>query len=152
MTKINLRIISKPHAYFQTMTKIPVEFQKDCHKTVGGVAHKRYSVPTIYTLFWKMTLVQNAEKVTKINLRIISKPHAYLQTMTKTPVEFQKDCHKTVGGVAHTRYPLCIHFDSIQAWKNEVQNAKKVTKNILRIISKPDAYLQGLTWFNFLIF
>ena len=45
---------------------------------------------------------------------IISKPHAYLQTMTKTPVKFEKDWHKTAGGVAHTRYPLPIHFNSIQ--------------------------------------
>ena len=50
--------------------------------------------------------VQNVEKLTKIKLRIISKPHAYLQTMTKTPIKFQKDRHKTVGGVAHTRYLL----------------------------------------------
>ena len=42
--------------------------------------------------------------MTKNNLRIISKPHAYLQTMTKTSVKFQKNRHKTVGGVAHTRY------------------------------------------------
>ena len=45
-------------------------------------------------------------KVTKINLRIISKPHAHLQTMTKAPVKFQKDRHKTVWGVTHTRYLL----------------------------------------------
>ena len=48
--------------------------------------------------------------VTTDNLRIISKQHAYLKTMTKTPVEFQKNRYKTVGGVAPTRYPLSIHF------------------------------------------
>ena len=42
--------------------------------------------------------------MTKNNLRIISKPHAYLQTMTKTSVKFQMNRHKTVAGVAHTRY------------------------------------------------
>ena len=31
------------------------------------------------------------EKVTKINSRIISKPHAHLQTMVKTCAKFQKD-------------------------------------------------------------
>ena len=41
------------------------------------------------------------------NLRIISKPHAYLQTMTKTPVKFQ---YKTVGGVAHTGHPLTLLY------------------------------------------
>ena len=46
------------------------------------------------------------KKVTKNNLRIISKPHAYLQNMTKTPVKFQKNRYKTVGGLAPTRYLL----------------------------------------------
>ena len=55
------------------------------------------------------------EKVIKNNLRIISKPHAYLQTMYKSLVKFQRNRHKTVGGVAHTRYPLSIHFDSKNA-------------------------------------
>ena len=47
--------------------------------------------------------------MTKNNLRIMSKPRARLQTMTKTPVKFQKNQHKSVG-VAHTRYPLFIHL------------------------------------------
>ena len=47
-------------------------------------------------------------KSDKNNLRIISKPHAYL-------VKFQRNRDKTVGGVAHTRYPLSIHFDSKNA-------------------------------------
>ena len=53
-------------------------------------------------------LSSNCGKMTKSNLRIISKPSAHLQTMTKTPVKFQKNQHKTVGGVAHTRYPLSM--------------------------------------------
>ena len=60
-------------------------------------------------------LVQIAEKVTNYNLRIISKPHALLQTMTKTPVKFQKNQHKTVGGVVHTMYPLSIHLNGKNA-------------------------------------
>ena len=53
-----------------------------------------------------MTWVQNVEKVTKINLRILAKLHVHPQTMTKkNPVTFQKDWHKTVR-VGHTRYPL----------------------------------------------
>ena len=82
--KNNLKIISKSHAYLQTMFKSLVKFLRNRHKTVGGSS--------------------NCRKVTKNNLRIISKPHAYLQTMTKTSVKFQKNRHKTVGGVAHTRY------------------------------------------------
>ena len=50
------------------------------------------------------------KKVTKINLRIISKPHAYLQSMVTTSVKFQENRNKTVGGVAHTRCPQSIHF------------------------------------------
>ena len=62
-----------------------------------------------------MTKFKMQEKVIKKNMRIISKPHAHLQTMTETSVRFKKDWHKTVGGVAHTRYPLSIPFDSIRA-------------------------------------
>ena len=63
----------------------------------------------------------------------------------KTTVKFQKNQNKTVGGVAHTRYPLSIHF--------HCQNDRKMTKFKLRtkvikinlsIISKPHAYLQSL--------
>ena len=54
-------------------------------------------------------------KSDKNNLRIISKPHAYLQTMLKSLVKFQRNQHKTVGEVVHTRYPLSIHFDSKNA-------------------------------------
>ena len=35
-------------------------------------------------------------------------------------VKFQKNRHKTVGGVAHTRYPVSINFDS--------KNARKMPK------------------------
>ena len=53
-----------------------------------------------------MSSVQTVKKVTKINLRVISKCHAHLQSLTKTPVKFQKDWDKIVGGVALTKYPL----------------------------------------------
>ena len=45
-------------------------------------------------------------KSDKNNLMIISKPHAHFPTMTKPHVKFQKNRHKTVGGVAHTRLIL----------------------------------------------
>ena len=44
-----------------------------------------------------------------INLRIIYKSHEHLQTMTKTPLQFQNDEHKTVEGVVDTMYPLPIY-------------------------------------------
>ena len=70
----------------------------------------------------------NAQKMTKfklrksdkIKLRIICKPYAYLQSIIKTTVKFQKNQNETVGGVAHTRYPLSIHF--------HCQNDRKMTK------------------------
>ena len=71
-----------------------------------------------FTLIVKMPekwLSSTKGKSEKNDLRIISKPHAYLQTMYKSLVKFQMNRHKTVGGVAHTRYPLSIHFDSKNA-------------------------------------
>ena len=38
--------------------------------------------------------------------RILKKPYAHLQTILKTPVKFQKDRSKTVGGVKGTKYLL----------------------------------------------
>ena len=56
--------------------------------------------------------VQTVKKVTKINLRVISKCHAHLQSLTKTTVKFQKDWDNIVGGVALTRYLMLISFSS----------------------------------------
>ena len=69
-------------------------------------------------------LSSNSEKVIKIKLRIICKPFAYLQSIIKTSVKFQKNQNKIVGGVAHTMYPLSIHF--------HCQNDQKMTKFKLR--------------------
>ena len=48
--------------------------------------------------------------VSNINLRIIFKPHAHLQVMVRTSVQFEKSRNKTVGEVVHTWYPMSIHF------------------------------------------
>ena len=40
--------------------------------------------------------VNKVEKVTKINSKVISKPHAHLQTMVKTCAKFHKDRGKIV--------------------------------------------------------
>ena len=53
----------------------------------------------------------------KNNFRILKKPHAYLPTILKAPVKFQKYWPKTVGGVEGTRYLLPIHFCSIRVKK-----------------------------------
>ena len=59
-----------------------------------------------FTLIVKMPdkwLSSTCGKSNKNNLRIIFKPHAYVQTMSKTPVKFQKNRYKTVGGDANTK-------------------------------------------------
>ena len=117
--KINLCIMFKPHAQFQSMVRTYVHFQNNLNKTIGGVVHIRH---TLFIHFHcknagKMFKLQ---KRSKFNLRIISKPHAYLQSIMKTSVKFQKIRNKTVRGVAHTRYPLSIHF--------HCQNTRKTTK------------------------
>ena len=50
-----------------------------------------------------MSKLKMGKKVIKNNFRILKKQYAYLQTILKTPVKFQKDWPKTVGGVADTR-------------------------------------------------
>ena len=51
------------------------------------------------------------------SFRIPKKQYAYLLTILKVPVKFEKDLPKTVGGVASRRYILPIHFCSIRARK-----------------------------------
>ena len=124
--KIKLRIICKYYAYLQSIIKTFVKFQKNQNKIVGGVAHTRYPVSIHFHCQndRKMTKFKLRTKVIKINLSIISKPHAYLQSLVKAYVKFQNNRNKTLGGVAHTRYPLSIHF--------YCQNARKMTKFKLR--------------------
>ena len=70
--------------------------------------------------------VEKVEKVTKINSRIISKPHAQLQTMAKTCAKFHKDRYKIVWGVALTRYPLPLDFHRI--WGQKIRKFTKWKK------------------------
>ena len=57
--------------------------------------------------------------------RILKKPHAYLQAILKTPVKFQKNRPKTVGGVKGTRYLLPIDFCSIRTQKKSKLKMQK---------------------------
>ena len=126
MLTIKLRIICNPYAYLQSIIKTTVKFKKNQNEIVGGVAHKRYPLSIHFHCQndRKMTKFKLRAKVIKINLSSISKPHAYLQSLVKTSVKFQKNRSKTVGAVAHTRYPLSIRF--------HCQNARKMTKFKLR--------------------
>ena len=48
--------------------------------------------------------------------------------MRKARFKFQKNPHKIVGGVAHTRYPISIHFQCNNAWKMIRSTCEKMTK------------------------
>ena len=124
MTKINCRIKSKPHTHLQTMDK------KMCKvKKIGMKLYKEwYSLSIHFHRIWgqKMTKLTKWKKGQKIKSRIISKPHAHLQTIGKTCAKFQKDQYKIVWGVALTRYPLSIHFHRI--WGQEIAKWKKWQK------------------------
>ena len=106
MIKNYFRILKKPHAYLQAILKAHVKFQNDRPKTVGGVKGTRYLLPIDFCNIRTQKKVKNAEKVIKNYFRILKKPHAYLHTILKTPVKFQKDWTETVGGVKGTKYPL----------------------------------------------
>ena len=56
----------------------------------------------------------------KNNFRILKKTHAYLQTILKAPVKFQKDWPKPVGGVKGTRYLLKIWNQAPREAENSV--------------------------------
>ena len=60
---------------------------------------------------------RSRKPVIKSNFRILKKRHAYLQTILKAPVKFQKDRLKTVAGVTGTRYLLPIRFCSSRTKK-----------------------------------
>ena len=68
------------------------------------------------------------KNVIKNNFRILKKQYAYLQTILKAPVKFEKDWLKAVGGVAGRRYILPIHFCSIRAKKKSKLKMQKMQK------------------------
>ena len=74
----------------------------------------------------------------------MKKQYAYLQTILKVPVKFQKDHPETVGGVAGRRYILPIHLCRIRARKkSKLKTKKNVIKNNFRILKKQYAYPQS---------
>ena len=112
--------ISSKH--YKDNCKVSKESERNCRRSC---AHK--APPFIHFHCQNdrnMTKFKLQTKLIKINLSIISTPHAYLQSLVMTSVKFQKNRNETVGGVAHTRNPLSIHF--------HCQNARKMTKFKLR--------------------
>ena len=59
----------------------------------------------------------------KNNFRILKKQYVYLQTILKTPVKFQKDWPKTVGGVADTR--MVVGADGRTDGRTDVQTDRR---------------------------
>ena len=67
--------------------------------------------------------------------RILKKPHAYLQTILKTPVKFQKDRTETVGGVKGTKYLLKTRNHAPRATRHAprpMENQKQCPSTFLR--------------------
>ena len=66
-------------------------------------------VQGIYSLYISVVLelekfqVKNEKNVIKNNFRILKKQYAYLQSILKAPVKFEKDWPETVVGVAGKR-------------------------------------------------
>ena len=112
MSNINLRIISKPHAYlFKAWSRHIISFKRIGIKLLEELgAQGTHCLFTFIVKMSKKRLSSNCKKVSKINLMIKSKAYAHFQSMAKTSVKFQKNQSITVGGVAHTRHSLSIHF------------------------------------------
>ena len=84
---------------------------------MGGVKGTKYLHPIHFCnirtqKMSKLKMRKKCEK--KNNFRILKNPHAYLQTILKAHVKFQKDRPKTVGDVKGTRYLLSIDFCNIR--------------------------------------
>ena len=54
----------------------------------------------------------------KNNFRILKKQYAYLHTILKAPVKFEKDWPKTVGGVAGRRMVGALTDGQTDVWKD----------------------------------
>ena len=90
-----------------------------------GVTGTRYLLPLRFCSIrtQKMSKLKCGKSNKKSFQDSEKKTHAYLQTILKAHVKFQKDRTKSMGGVKGTRYLLPIHFCNIRNPKNvSVQN------------------------------
>ena len=118
MIKNYFRILKNAHVYLQAILKAHLKFQNDRSKSLGEVKGTRYLLPIHFCNIrtQKMSKFKIC-KVIKNNFRILKKTHAYLQTIFKAPVKFQKGRLKTVVGVTETMYLFPIRFCSIRTQK-----------------------------------
>ena len=98
------------------------EYIGDMHQTQSGMDGR--TVRLLYASQSSFGGIKNF-------LRIMSKSHAYLQTMTKTLVKFRKNQYRTVGRVAHIRYPLPIHIVIAIPQKRAKFNLRKKWQKII---------------------
>ena len=126
-TKINSRIISKPHAHLQTMEKTYAKFQKDRYKIYEELrspgTHCQYTFIESKVRKWQSS---QSGKRTNINAGIISKVHAHLQTTEKTCARFQKDWYKL--------------YEELRSQGTHYLYSRKSDNKNLTIIYKPHAH------------
>ena len=62
----------------------------------------------------------------KNSFRILKKQYAYLQTILKAPVKFEKDRPKTVGGVAGRRMVWALTDGWTERWTDRHSKFQRV--------------------------
>ena len=82
----------------------------------------------------------------KNNFRILKIQYAYLQTIRKAPVKFEKDWPKTVGGVAGRRYILPIR--ALEILKSESVQPMTMTSSMSPFPKKKNMYISPVTKTN----
>ena len=113
LQKINLRIISKSHAHFQSMVKTSVKFPK---KKKNNKKKKK-----------NKTKKKTKKNKTKKNKQ--TKKQKKKQQQKKQQKNNNIGIKLSVGRVAHTRYPLSIHFHCKNAPKVAKFKLQKSNKN-----------------------
>ena len=99
---------------------------------VGMKLYKELRLQGTHCLYWgqKMTKV---EKMTKINSRIISKPHAHLQTMEKTCKVSKRWCKIELRSQGTHCLYTCLESEIRKRQKvHKVEKEKKQTNNYIQ--------------------
>ena len=71
-------------------------------------AESTYSIYISVVLGLEKSKLKMQKNVIKNNFRILKKQYAYLQTILKASVKFEKEWPKTVGGVAGRRMVVAL--------------------------------------------
>ena len=94
MTKIKVRIVSKPHTLLLTVN-IVMKTHPKFHNRLVYECIKNCACDCSYKSVaekWQSSLhINKIKKNNNIKVRVISNPHAHLQTISNTLAKFQKD-------------------------------------------------------------